>query len=77
MITAFVNDDNCFLKQVNILIIVFLFCAGWSSQTIFIIVLNKESDLGFSSGVPITPCFNFIFLIFFFTVTIRFFARGD
>lgn len=64
MTTAFINDDNCFLKQVNILIIVFLFFVGWSSQTIFIILLNKDSTLGFCSGVNITSSFNF-FRIFF------------
>ena len=71
MITAFLNDGNCFLKQVNILIIFFFFSVGWSSQTILVILLNKESSLGFYSGVNITSSFNF-FLIFFFTVTISF-----
>ena len=37
-----------FLKQVNILIIFFLFFVGRSSQTILVILLNKKSNLDFS-----------------------------
>ena len=71
MITAFLNDGNCFLKQVNILIIFFFFSVGWSSQTILVILLNKESSLGFYSGVNITSSFNF-FLIFFSLLQLAF-----
>ena len=65
-----------FLKQVNIRIISLLFPVGWSSQTILVILLNKESNLGFHSWVNSTSGFNFFFSDFIFTVTIRFFLQG-
>lgn len=53
-----------FLKQVNILIILFLSFGGWSSQTILVTLLNKESNLGFLSWVNITSSCYFFFLLF-------------
>lgn len=65
MISAFLNNDNCFLKQVNILIIL-LFFVGWSSQTILVILLNKASNSGFYSRVTIASSFIFLFFSDFF-----------
>lgn len=50
-----------FLKQVNILIIFLLFFVGWSSQTILVILVNKESNLGFHSWVKVLPVSFFFF----------------